>query len=318
MIFSGFVYLLHKLVFIGVVENLVDYLPFSYSLISASGALLVLLSTPRGFTTITAYGLRLYLPAPTRKILSEKLHALDMEQQVIEAKLKEKRSEAERDILRSRMEHVTNEKASLHHTTMHPLIRNSLFVIVTFLNITIAGYVMLRVFTHLLRHFLNPYAASNLADFLALEDDASFRLGSLSSILQIAVIIYMMSSAFLGFYNFPKIKRFMPKVGNTSIAKLIINMAFILLISSSFPVVARILEITSFDLLGEYNTTNYLRNNLFLYAYKIVFIIAFTHRYVTFFNQSLHDTGLMPYVRKYTATFTKRKSTTPRTPTREQ
>jgi hypothetical protein len=44
-------------------------------------------------------------------------------------------------------------------------------------------------------------------------------------------------------------------------------------------------EITSFDLLGDYSNTPYLRNQNFLFAYKFVFLVALTHRYVTFFNQ---------------------------------
>lgn len=94
---------MQKLVFIGVVESYTDYLPLSYSLISAAGALVVLsmfyralhtcfntllASTPRGFTIITSYGLRLYLPAATRKNLADKIFALEMAQQTIEDKMK--------------------------------------------------------------------------------------------------------------------------------------------------------------------------------------------------------------------------------------
>lgn len=48
-------------------------------------------------------------------------------------------------------------------------------------------------------------------------------------------------------------------------------------------------EITSFDLIGDYSNTTYLSSDRFLYLYKFVFLVALTHRYVTFFNQSLHD-----------------------------
>ncbi len=144
----------------------------------------------------------------------------------------------------------------------------------------------------------------------------------------------MITSAFVGFYNLPLTKRIRPKFHSMSMEKLTLNVMCVLLLSSSFPVVARILgiylifsifsifsvfdkdlfnvyyctnvEITSFDLLGDYSNTTYLRSNQFLYLYKLVFVVALTHRYVTFFNASLHDilvNFMTPILMKYRSTF---------------
>jgi hypothetical protein len=124
--------------------------------------------------------------------------------------------------------------------------------------------VVLRVFIHWM--FFTRHASSNLADFLNLQDSTT---GSFSSFWQVAVIMYlllfnvlhffihcvryMMASAVVGFYNLPLMARIKPQVGRTSMGKLIINMGCILLISSSFPVVARILGVSSVACLNSYS-----------------------------------------------------------------
>jgi len=289
LIFGGFVYLLRGIL-LNEKENL-DYLPFMYSLISVTGALFVLFSTPIGFTTLTEYGLKLYLPASSRHRLKEKIHALDLEEQVITSRISDNHcSRGEKDLQQRRLQEVRTKLISLHRTTMHPLISNVLSLMITVLNLAFAAYVVLRVFIHLM--FFAHHASSNL-DFLTLQDSSA---ASFSSFWQVAVIIYMMTSAVVGFYNLPLMERIKPQVGHTSMAKLIINMGCILLISSSFPVVARILEITSFDLLGDYSHTKYLRNELFLDIYKTAFMMVFAYRYFIFFNKSWHDTGLVSFL----------------------
>lgn len=292
VIFAGFVYVVRGL-FVMEGEN-VAYLPFSYSIISSVGALLVLLSTPRGFTTLTTYGMRLYLPVASRNSVEGNLYALDLEKQVNIAKGRERGYQlpSEIEILRG----VEAARETFQTSNLHPIIRNILSIVITLVNLAFTGYLVLRVFIHLLRQvsifspiFGDP-ATNELADFLLLQDDAkAYRLGSFASLLQILVITYMMTSAFAGFYNLPITQRIKPKVGQMSMEMVSLNVTLVLLISSSFPVVARILEITSFDLLGDYSNTTYLRSHQFLIAYKSVFLVALTHRYVTFFNNSLHN-----------------------------
>lgn len=72
------------------------------------------------------------------------------------------------------------------------------------------------------------------------------------------------------------------------------------------------IEITSFDLLGDYSNTTYLRSQQFLIAYKFVFLVALTHRYVTFFNKSLHDilvNFMTPIMAKFKTKFGYMKNT---------
>lgn len=290
MMFGGFVFLLSGLL---VDDEKVGYLPFSYSIISYVGALFVLLSTPRGFTTLTTFGMRLYVPVVSRSVMDGRLYSFDLAEQVIIDRSSENGYQTPADT--EELNSIRAARASYRDSTLHPIIRNIFSIVATVLNLVFTGYLVLRVFIHLLRQFFSPIlfgdpTASDLADFLALQDDAkAYRLGSFASLLQILVIIYMMSSAFVGFYYLPITTHIQPKRRGMSMEKITLNVACVLLISSSFPVVARILEITSFDLLGDYSNTTYLRSKEFLMAYKFVFLVALTHRYVTFFNNSIHD-----------------------------
>jgi len=290
LLIGAFVYLVRGLLS---EEESVGYLPFSYSIMSSVGALLVLLSTPRGFTTLTTFGMRLYVPVVSRTYMEERLRAFDMDEQVILARINETRRASPEDT--AELASVRAARASFMNSTLHPILRNIFSIVVTVVNLLFTGYLVLRVlFIHVLRPFFSPLfgdpTTSELADFLALQDDAkAHRLGSFAALLQIIVIFYMMTSAFVGFYYLPITKRIQPHLRGMSIEKLTLNVAVVLLISSSFPVVARILEITSFDLLGDYSNTTYLRSQQFLIGYRIIFLVALTHRWVTFINDYLHD-----------------------------
>lgn len=284
VIFGAFVYTLRGLF---AEEASFAYLPFSYSIISSIGSFLVLLSTPRGFTTLTTYGMWLYLPVASRENMEDKVAALSHEEGVILDKGRDRgyQTTSELDTLKA----IRNELSSFQTSSLHPIYRIILSFLITVINLLFTGYLVLRVFIHLLRQFFSPFdpTARQLIDFLALQDDAAHRLGSFASLLQILVIAYMITSAFVGFYNLSITKHIKPKLSSLSVDGLTLNVTCVLLISSSFPVVARILEITSFDLLGDYSNTTYLRSPEFLIVYKIVFLVALTQRYVTFFNRSI-------------------------------
>lgn len=64
-----------------------DYPAFSYSLISTCGSLLVLISTPIGFTTLTTSGFNLKTPFVSKATLQSKQHILNLELQTIQRKL---------------------------------------------------------------------------------------------------------------------------------------------------------------------------------------------------------------------------------------
>jgi hypothetical protein len=126
-----------------------------------------------------------------------------------------------------------------------------------------------------------------------------------------------MMSAFVGMYQMPGISKIKPKYKNTSIHKIAINVALILLLSSSFPVVARILGndmihrlisssrknfssnndeltltiyesilylgLTSFDLIGYYSTAKYLKNDLLHVAFSAAFMFVMSQQYMKVF-----------------------------------
>lgn len=92
-----------------------------------------------------------------------------------------------------------------------------------------------------------------------------------------------MTATFVGLYSLRRMSSLRPKLANTSLHKLVLNIAIIQLVSSSFPVVARTLGLISFDLLGYYSSWHQLRNDIWSYLYKIVFILVLSHQYFQLF-----------------------------------
>jgi len=75
-------------------------------------------------------------------------------------------------------------------------------------------------------------------------------------------------------------KHLVPKAHDMPIFKIAINVSSILLLGSSLPVVAKLLGLTSFDLMGFYHHTQYIKSENFHAIYKILFMITMTRQYV--------------------------------------
>jgi len=147
-------------------------------------------------------------------------------------------------------------------------------LLVTIINFLFPAYIVLRV---LVKVFLHPNYG--LHDFLLFEEQSVSKLGSLSAVVEAIGIIYIITSAFVGFYKLPFISFMKPRVFDTSMYKIAVNVAAILFLSSSFPVVAKLLGLTSFDLMGYYHYTQYLKRDSFHWIYKSLFMLTMTFQY---------------------------------------
>ncbi|XP_003376490.1 limb region 1 protein-like protein [Trichinella spiralis] len=86
--------------------------------------------------------------------------------------------------------------------------------------------------------------------------------------------IYLMLASLIGFYSLPVFCRLKPIRNGTSMTRLIFNCTSTLVLSSALPVLARVLGLTNFDLLGNYSQLNWLGNIYFVLMYNLMFTFA--------------------------------------------
>jgi len=183
------------------------------------------------------------------------------------------------------------------------IIKKLVSFILTIINLALTGWIEFKVFVHLIKkvfeHLLLTPSSWTSAASARLDEAYDFstyssKLGPFESLFETTMIIYLMLSAFIGFFNLPYFNHIRPKIHSTSLRKMIINTALILLMSSSFPVVVRNLEISRFDLMGYYSHTNYLRNDMVKLTYRITFIFLTVQSIIQFFSPPLRSSQRKP------------------------
>jgi len=186
--------------------------------------------------------------------------------------------------LNSRLDKLEQERKQCTSMSVYsPFVYNLLSLVFTVINVLLPIYIMLEVFVSLVRKLVRPSINDGLYNFLLFEEATQSTLGSLGSLVEMCAIIYCMTSAVVGFYQIPIIARIRPQLWNTPMHRIVINLAFIQLLSSSFPIQARILGITSFDLLGYYHLSDYLSSDIFQCCVKIVFLAVMSTQYFNVF-----------------------------------
>ncbi|EFA81965.1 lmbr1 long form [Heterostelium album PN500] len=246
-----------------------DYLPFSYSLISTMGTLLVLFCIPKGFNTLTSNGINFGIQQSKDEIEAVQLEVSTLRESLENGKL----NENERKRTEVKLLELNQIIKKFGMGTKRPFLRKLLSFIITLINFAFTGWVVFNVFIHSVKKLFNN-TSTWTTDFLAY----SSKLGPFESLLETAVVIIP------------------PKVQATSMRKLIMNTAIILLMSSSFPVVVRILEISRFDLMGSYTHTNYLRDQLFQFLYCTTFIGLLVHSYLQFLLPKSESQSPLAYI----------------------
>jgi len=95
--------------------------------------------------------------------------------------------------------------------------------------------------------------------------------GSIGTAIQVIVIFYVMAASMVGLHSAPGIQSIMPKPHDTPLSHIISNTTLILVLSSSFPLLARTLGLSNFDLLGDYREIRWLRQFYIVLLYNFLF-----------------------------------------------
>ncbi|KHJ47958.1 LMBR1-like region [Trichuris suis] len=114
-------------------------------------------------------------------------------------------------------------------------------------------------------------------------------LGIWGAAVEIIVTLFLAFTSFYGCYTLSPMLYLRPKRKETSMKAITINCAIVLLLCSALPVLAKVLGITNFDLLGEYGRFKWLRNFAFLLTYNGIFTLAMGFSFFTSIGASVRQ-----------------------------
>ncbi|XP_032592790.1 protein Lilipod isoform X2 [Drosophila grimshawi] len=97
------------------------------------------------------------------------------------------------------------------------------------------------------------------------------KLGPVGAGLEVCLIFYLGATSVVGFYSMPFMSNVRPKRRQTSLPQLMLNCAFMLVLSSALPLLSRIIGITNFDLLGDFGAIEWLGNFQIVLLYNLIF-----------------------------------------------
>ncbi|KRX99456.1 Protein LMBR1L [Trichinella pseudospiralis] len=262
-------------------------LPVIYSYISMFGVGLSLACTPLGFGRIFAVFNVLIPEARIRSKIINDLQHLSAEEMHLVDKTKTSVSilkhtpfvEEEMNViwlscLRNLANLYTQRKVfekELHSISwLSVVIYPVLFLVILAITALSVLSVMWNVFQIIVGFRRLPIANE---DFELGSSSLSF-LGIYGAFIEIIITLYLMLASFIGFYSLPVFCRLKPIQNGTSMTRLIFNCTSTLVLSSALPVLARVLGLTNFDLLGNYSQLNWLGNIYFVLMYNVMFTFA--------------------------------------------
>ncbi|KAL8620137.1 hypothetical protein ACOMHN_064807 [Nucella lapillus] len=100
--------------------------------------------------------------------------------------------------------------------------------------------------------------------------------GPVGAAVEMVLILYLICTAVVGFFGLPYLHRLMPRWGDTSMVKLILNCTVLLVLSSALPIVSKMLGITNFNLIGNFGSMGWLGNFYLVLSINMVFAAATT------------------------------------------
>ncbi|GAU92962.1 LMBR1-2 [Ramazzottius varieornatus] len=269
----GFALLLYNLLSYDAVWSLLSFsglrdshLPWLYTCLSFIGALILLVSTPRGYAKMFAI---------TGKLVRRPLSAADVSMDYVSgifdgsrldlsSSSPSRESQDDSPFLEEELEEYLNS-SFFRRTLLYPLLMLLMMIWTSFC--ILVCFVNLVSLTFGLRDLPG---VSRLAD-VGITSLSS--LGMLGAVLEILIIGYTVVAFMVGFYSLPGMHRLIPRVHETSLPQIVANCALILLLSSALPLFARVLGITNFDLLGNFVHISWLRNLRVIVGYNIAYLV---------------------------------------------
>ena len=98
--------------------------------------------------------------------------------------------------------------------------------------------------------------------------------GAIGVIIEVVLIGYLFITSLVGLYTIPVITRIRPRLSSTPLTHLILNCCFYVVLSTALPLLAKILGITNFDLLGKFSEVKWLGNFYLVLLYNAIFAVA--------------------------------------------
>jgi hypothetical protein len=154
--------------------------------------------------------------------------------------------------------------------------RNLFYPLSFILVFALTSFTVLKVILNTLLLLVGTKALPLSAQTISLGLSSMSILGPWGAALEIGLIFYLISTSLVGLYNLPIIRRVRPRLGDTPTSHIICNCALVLILSSALPLLACILGITNFDLLGNYGQIEWLGNIYIVLMYNVLFSISST------------------------------------------
>uniref|UniRef100_A0A182N9G5 Uncharacterized protein n=1 Tax=Anopheles dirus TaxID=7168 RepID=A0A182N9G5_9DIPT len=154
--------------------------------------------------------------------------------------------------------------------------RNLVYPIAMLLLLILTGITVLLVVQNTLELLIGIKAVPLSTRQFTLGITSLSKLGPLGATLEVCIITYLGVTSTVGLYTMPFMRNVRPQRRNTSLAQLIANCGLVLILSSALPLLARILGITNFDLLGDFGQIEWLGNLLIVLLYNVIFGTAAT------------------------------------------
>ncbi|VEN49894.1 unnamed protein product [Callosobruchus maculatus] len=283
------------------------YLPFLYSCVSFFGVVILLVCTPLGFVRLfDVVGQFLVQPRFLRD-LDEEYDACAMEEEWLRRQLRKAQQRGEEGeeccsilrpvanergaagdeenageelkatvIGRKLMQVETRRKLLDKQRRTSPLRRNVIYPLAILVLLGLTVIAVLMVIQNTLSFLIGIKALPSSSKQFTLGVSSLSRLGPWGACLEIVLIVYLIVTSSIGLYTAPGARRFRPKKRGTPFTLLIANCALLLVVSSALPLLAKILGITNFDLLGDFGSIEWLGNFKLVLLYNLSFATAAT------------------------------------------
>ncbi|XP_070536228.1 protein LMBR1L-like [Ptychodera flava] len=274
------------------------YLPYLYSCISLFGVLMLLISTPLGFTRLFSVIGQLVVKPQFMQDLDDELHSAKFEEDDITRKLQDQtdgtlQQNGQND-LRKRLKEVRKERKELERKQKaSPLQRNVVYPLVWLFLFILTAISLFMVGLNIFRLLLGYGSLPGGVSEVALGKASLSSLGSVGAAIEVALILYVMSASLVGFYSVPWFRGLSPKHKDTAMTKIIANSTVLLILSSALPLLSRSIGITTFDLLGDFGRIDWLSNFYIVFGYNAAFSVATAFCLVNKFTMTMRDYLLM-------------------------
>ncbi|XP_022106566.1 protein LMBR1L-like isoform X2 [Acanthaster planci] len=259
-----------------------SYLPYLYTCISLLGVLMLLISTPLGFTRMFSVIGQLVVKPQFMENLEEEYHLAKFEEDDLLRKMQGSESSAVYSIehtngqteLRQRLAEVQRDRkvldrrrkaSSWQRNLGYPLLWILLFAL-TVLSLCVVGWNIFRLL------FGIGFFSVSIKE-AGLGKVSLSMLGSFGALIEVTLICYLMLASVVGFYTVPFFRSLVPRVKDTPMTKVIANCLVILILSSALPLLSRTLGVTSYDLIGEFGRSDWLQNFYLVIGYNLLFSI---------------------------------------------